>query len=40
MQFIIMGMYLYNPVAMYPHSKNILEHRPEQDGTGNDGLLQ
>ena len=25
---------------MYPHSKNILEHRPEQNGTRNDGSLQ
>jgi len=40
MQFIIMGIYLYIPVAMYPHSKNILEHRPEQNGTRNDGSLQ
>jgi len=39
MQFIIMGICLYIPVAMYSHSKNILEHRPEQDGTGNDGSL-
>lgn len=35
-----MGTYLYIPMAKYPHSKNILEHRPEQDGTRNDGSLQ
>jgi len=32
--------YVFIYVAMYPHSKNILEHRPEQDGAGNDGSLQ
>jgi len=40
MQFVIMGIHLYIPVAMYPHSKTILEHRPEQDGTRNDSSLQ
>jgi len=33
-------IYLYMPGAMYPHSKNILEHRPEPNGTRNDRPLQ